>query len=160
MQAYGIVTDNRETFEKVVQALKLLGREDEVTKLIPAANSIEPEAAPHDSSNGHNGGSSGSTRVRAFTTARYYSTLHHARNPKNVRVNGEPLSRHRLRVLNAVQQSGKLGVRAKDVIERYRLKHGTVQNALAWLRQHQPDDANKPLVIAAEDEQQQQHTAA
>jgi hypothetical protein len=82
--------------------------------------------------------------ARGFVRARYFSTLHHKANPEKL-----PLSETRLKVLKALQASGKRGLRAKQIMRKAGLPHGSVQQTLNWLRHHKVE--GRLLVAAKED---------
>lgn len=68
---------------------------------------------------------------RAFRRARYHSKLHHAKSVEKM-----DLTPTRAKVLAAIHASGKTGVLAKQVMKRTKLPHGSIQQTLHWLRQH------------------------
>jgi hypothetical protein len=82
-----------------------------------------------------------SEQTRGFKRARYFSTLR-----ANASIDTLPLSDTRKKVLRIIHKTGKQGIRAKAIMSRGKLPHGTVQQTLNWLRTQA-----KPLVEARED---------
>jgi hypothetical protein len=144
---YVLVTENRETFGKLLEAMKLIGRQEEVQVFAPVDGAQVADATEI----AHDRPSRRRKKQRGFKLARYFTTVHHKANLANLRVNGEPLSEGRIKVLEALHDAGKVGARAREIIKKHKLNEGTVQQTLHWLRNHTPDGADKPLVIAAED---------
>lgn len=85
-----------------------------------------------------------SKRSREFKVARYFSASHHKVKPEKLEVDGAPLAEVQLKVLNAIHNHYKLGMRSRDIIKAAKLSHGAVQSTLNWLR-------SKELVEARED---------
>jgi MarR family protein len=77
---------------------------------------------------------------RGFRRARYHSAVTGA-TPDTL-----PISPTRMKVLKAIHRAGKKGVRARDIMDRTKLPHGSVQQTLNWLRAQN-------LVAAQEDTQ-------
>lgn len=78
--------------------------------------------------------------TRRFRVARYYATL-----PRGKQIDDLALSDQRKRALRPVMDAGKKGTRANDVIVKSGLPHGSVQQALAWLRAHGLVDAREDI---------------
>lgn len=68
-------------------------------------------------------------RQRFARRAIYRSKIHHLAKLDKLR-----LSDARMRVLQAIHESGKGGIQARDIGARTKLPHGTVQQTLRWLR--------------------------
>ena len=161
---FSIITSSKDTFDQLFAAVNLIGKQDDVIVMVPIETFRAPdgvilatgEAAPmHNREIAHesNGAAAQSQQSRSLSVARYRTTIHHRMKPENILVNGEPISDQRIKVLKAVQAQYKTGIRASEIIKRFKLPHGTVQNALNWLREHQADHAQgKPLVVAEEDD--------
>lgn len=111
--------------------------------------SLYPMPSPRASVRGHHNGVSESARgnhhrstvrrEREFIRARYVSLV-----PKGKRLDSLTLnSEHRQKVLQAIHTAGKVGMLARDIIEKADLPHGSVQQALSWLRKHEFVDARE-----------------
>lgn len=79
-------------------------------------------------------------RIREFRVARYTPAI-----PKSQDIDALDLSDQRKRVLQAVMDAGKSGTRATGVINRSGLPHGSVQQALNWLRSQGLIDAREDI---------------
>lgn len=154
-QQYIILAHSRETFDALMTAAKLMGHQAHISILAPMT--MEAAGLPGD---GASVEAANSAAPRGFSVARYVSTLHHKAKVENIRVNGEPLSPKRAKLLKAVQSAGKVGIRANEVIKKYRIDHGTLSSSMRWLRDHTADGADKPLVIAQEDDERVLNGAA
>jgi hypothetical protein len=166
---FSIVTSSKDTFNQLLAAVNLIGKQDDVVVMVPYDTSFgapdglmlasgeatergKTRDVAHES-NGAGQPTQQSQQSRSLSVARYRTTIHHRMKPENILVNGEPISDQRLKVLKAVQAQYTTGVRASEIIKKHKLPHGTVQNALNWLREHQADHAQgKPLVVAEEDD--------
>ena len=162
-ETFSLITSNKDTFDQLLAAVNLIGKQDDVVVMVPyeaalgtpdglmRANGETLLSLPPMREVAHEANGGGQTR--GMSVARYRTTIHHRMKPENILVNGEPISDQRLKVLRAVQAQYKTGVRASEIIKKHKLPHGTVQNALNWLREHQADHAQgKPLVVAEEDD--------
>jgi hypothetical protein len=78
--------------------------------------------------------------AREFVRARYIATL-----PEGTDLETLDLSDHRKRVLRVIHKTGIEGIVARDIIRESKLPHGSVQQALSWLRERQ-------LITAIEDD--------
>jgi hypothetical protein len=77
--------------------------------------------------------------AREFVRARYASTL-----PDGTDLDALDLSDHRRKVLKVIH-AAPAGIIARDIIKESKLPHGSVQQALSWLRERQ-------LITATEDD--------
>lgn len=85
-----------------------------------------------------NNGTEPAIVARGFVRARYFTKVHHKSNLEKL-----PLSPTRLKALKAVHEAGKAGLRAKDIMKRAKLPHGSVQQTMNWLRAHQLVEARE-----------------
>jgi hypothetical protein len=122
---------------------------------------LKVKAGAKDRAVAHDGGLAVTTtpeattlyQERAFRRGVYRSTLHHKANPEKL-----PLSETRLKVLKVIHKAGKKPLRAKDIMKKTNLPHGSIQQTLNWLRHHDAEcrvdtdpKFTAPLVAATAD---------